>query len=268
MSVTPQIDVTGTAVSGLNFFCGGLRVLTASKVHPAAIEAALQLGKHLYVSLHHTGDAVDALGGASSYQLQVIRSASGDNSGELLRILRESPSSIALVQFLAAVKSYILDETSLLEILHKLLVQSGVLETVLVSRRQLGQLVQKLEIHKVDGSPLLQYLFQKGEKLHLLPQTHFVETMLLEFSQLALKVIANQESHIIRQNNLSNPSDPTRLLKAPKGASLILKICEGLKSPDVLQVIIIGWKNALGLAQALNHMSINFFSIYYEQKLV
>jgi hypothetical protein len=63
MNVTPQIDVTGTAVSSLNFFRGGLRVLTTGNVHPTAIEAALQLGRHLYVSLHHTGDAVDALGG-------------------------------------------------------------------------------------------------------------------------------------------------------------------------------------------------------------
>jgi len=260
MSVAPQVDVSGAAISGLGFLKGGIELLSTDDIHPHAVDAAIRLGDSLFVSKRQISNAVDALGGDQSYRSQRLKWSVGLARGQALAKLRGSRGGIATVQLLAALEPYMKGE-ELNQFISELMVQTTVLDHSPVSSEQFGQLIEQLENRKHQGVPLFQYL-RENTKTRPEIQHDFLGTFVDELSAL---------QRIQPSNALASPinfTQPWHVMSHGQSSRIYLKVFEALRSEEVKSIRVTGWSNGAYLAQALHHLCPDLIAITLKGKLI
>jgi hypothetical protein len=153
MSVQGQWDVAKTSFKTVNQLRDLIGIASQPNVQPQAILAAENLGYGLVVSPKRIEEAIAALGGNDSVQLESIQGAVGLRSTDLQRIMRQSTPLLQFFLVVTASKPCFTD-SELGDLVFNMMDRASVLKRFPVSSSQLMRLIHAFSGHSETIVPI------------------------------------------------------------------------------------------------------------------
>ncbi|MCJ1403849.1 hypothetical protein MMC11_007072 [Xylographa trunciseda] len=144
-----QWDIGPSAITLSERAWNLVRAAAMDDVQPAAFYAAEALGYHMMLDEILIRKAMDSLSRNRVYTLENINLQIGLSSSGIAAQVRDSIAATRTFLLISALQMR-LDSNAIAETLHEMMIHTGILETILISSRQLECFIQSLQGHSAD----------------------------------------------------------------------------------------------------------------------